>query len=62
MNKMIALISCIFAVIEKKNFDKFAIIIQAILMMCGRIIMKGFNRWNENGGSYSSINCFFTRD
>jgi len=59
MNEIITLISCISDLLEKKNFNKFQIIIQAILTMRGRITMKGLSRWSEHGGSYSSINRFF---
>ena len=59
MKEIITLLSCIAPIIEKKKRKQLSIIIQALLVMRGRITMLGISRWSEKGGSYSTIERFF---
>jgi putative transposase len=35
-------------------------VIEAMLSMSGRVTMRGLSRWSDTGGSYRTIQRFFT--
>ena len=42
------------------QFCQLTVISEALLMMQGRITMQGISRWTGKGGSYRTIQRFFT--
>ncbi|CAA6817768.1 MAG: Transposase IS4 family protein, partial [uncultured Thiotrichaceae bacterium] len=42
------------------HFRQLTLISEALLMMQGRITMLGISRWTRRGGSYRTIQRFFT--
>jgi putative transposase len=57
---IIALISCLAPFVTTTTLRQMARVIVAILAMTGRITMLGISRWTEKGGSYRTVQRFFS--
>ena len=62
MQEIITLLNCLSPIIGKTNQKRLSVIVQALLVMRGRITMLGLSRWSEKGGSYKTIERFFNSD
>jgi len=57
---ILSLFACFELLLPKVAVRQLAIIAQAILTLTGRISMLGISRWTEKGGSYRTIQRFFS--
>jgi len=55
-----ALLACLAICIDKTTIRQLSVIVPAILAMTGRVTMLGISRWTEEGGSYRTIQRFFS--
>ena len=62
MNEITTLLTCIRPLLDANTYRHLLIISQALLMMTGRITMLNISRWTEKGGSYRTVQRFFSRD
>ena len=60
MKKIISLIDSLC--LSKTTNIQLVLIIEAMLSMSGRVTMLGLSRWTEKGGSYRTIQRFFSRN
>jgi putative transposase len=57
---IIALIACLAPYVTGTTRRQMARVIVAVLAMTGRITMLGISRWTEKGGSYRTVQRFFS--
>lgn len=57
---ILSLFACIQPLVATRTVRHFAIIAEAVLAMSGRITMLGISRWTSNGGSYRTVQRFFS--
>jgi len=57
---ILSLFACFEALVATMTIGQLAVISQAILTMTGRITMLSISRWAEKGGSYRTIQRFFS--
>jgi putative transposase len=57
---ILALLQSIQAILPKTTFHQLSRIIVAMLAMTGRVTMLGISRWTGTGGSYRTIQRFYT--
>nr|WP_287413417.1 transposase [Pseudodesulfovibrio sp.] len=62
MNEITTLLTCIRPLLDANTYRHLLIISQALLMMTGRITMLNISRWTEKGGSYRTVQRFFSKD
>ncbi len=62
MNEITTLLTCMQPLLEANTYRHLLIISQALLMMTGRITMLSISRWTEKGGSYRTIQRFFSNN
>ena len=55
-----ALLACLSVCVDKTTINQLSVIVSAILAMTGRVTMLGISRWTEKGGSYRTIQRFFS--
>ena len=60
MPDIVALLHCIEPFVTAKTLRQFSCIIPAILAMTGRMTMLGMSRWTGRGGSYRTVQRFFS--
>ena len=60
MPDIVALLSCIEPFVSTKTRRQFSCIIAAMLAMSGRVTMLGISRWAGKGGSYRTVQRFFS--
>lgn len=60
MKEIIATLESLRPILTTKDFKQLALIIEAMLAMTGRVTMLGISRWTEKGGSYRTIQRFFS--
>lgn len=60
MVEIIALLSCLSQCLEPTTLRQLGRIVPAVLAMTGRVTMLGISRWSEKGGSYRSVQRFFS--
>jgi len=60
MTEILALLQNIAPHLEKTTFKQFGRIIYGLLASSGRITMLGLSRWAEKGGSYRTIQRFYS--
>ncbi len=60
MIDILALLQCLTPVLAVTTLRQFSRIILALLAMTGRVTMLGISRWTEQGGSYRTVQRFFT--
>ncbi|WDN90224.1 hypothetical protein BuS5_03195 [Desulfosarcina sp. BuS5] len=62
MNEITTLLTCMHPLLDANTYRHFLIISQALLMMTGRITMLSISRWTEKGGSYRTVQRFFSKN
>jgi len=62
MNEITTLLTCLHPLLDKSTYRQLQIISQTLLMMTGRITMLSMSRWAGKGGSYRTIQRFFTKN
>ena len=60
MINILALLQCLAPVATPTTLRQFSRIVLALLAMTGRVTMLGISRWTEPGGSYRTVQRFFT--
>lgn len=60
MSDIVALLHSLTPYLPNTTTRQMSHIVVAILMMTGRVTMLGMSRWTEQGGSYRTIQRFFT--
>ena len=61
MTDILALLQCLHPYLTKTAMRQMSHILPAIITMTGRVTMLGISRWTEKGGSYRTIQRFYTR-
>jgi putative transposase len=60
MPDIVALFACIEPYVTATTLRRFSCIISAVLAMTGRVTMLGISRWAGQGGSYRTVQRFFS--
>lgn len=60
MPEILTLLSCLTFDLNSTSLKHLSVIIQAMLAMTGRVTMLGISRWAGKGGSYRTIQRFFS--
>ena len=60
MTDILALLQCLHPYLTKTTLRQMSHILPAIITMTGRVTMLGISRWTEKGGSYRTIQRFYT--
>ena len=60
MIEISALLACLSVCVDKTTINQLSVIVSAIIAMTGRVTMLGISRWTEKGGSYRTIQRFFS--
>jgi IS4 transposase len=60
MIDILALLQSLSPCLDKTTIRQFSLIIPALLTMTGRVTMLGISRWTEKGGSYRTVQRFFS--
>ncbi len=62
MNEITSLLTCLNPMLDTSTYRQLQVISQALLAMTGRITMLSISRWSGKGGSYRTVQRFFTKD
>src|SRR5919198_5375423 len=57
---IVALLQCLQPAVPKTTLRQFSRIVAALLVMTGRVTMLGISRWAGPGGSYRTVQRFFS--
>jgi hypothetical protein len=60
MLDIIVVLGCVSQCLDATALRQLTRVIEAMLAISGRVTMKGLSRWSEKGGSYRTIQRFFT--
>jgi len=60
MIEISALLACLSVCVDKTTINQLSVIVSAIIAMTGRVTMLGISRWTVKGGSYRTIQRFFS--
>ena len=60
MTDILALLQCLHPYLTKTTLRQMSHIIPSVITMTGRVTMLGISRWTEKGGSYRTIQRFYT--
>lgn len=60
MVEVLLLLQCLTPYLESTTWRRLTVIVPAMLAMTGRVTMLGLSRWTGQGGSYRTIQRFFT--
>jgi putative transposase len=58
---IVALLQCLQPAVSKTTLRQFSCIVMALLVMTGRVTMLGISRWAGQGGSYRTVQRFFSQ-
>src|SRR5438093_1656252 len=58
---LVALLHCLQPAVPRTTLRQFSRIVVALLAMTGRVTMLGISRWAGQGGSYRTVQRFFTQ-
>jgi hypothetical protein len=58
---ILALLQCLHSVVPKTTLRQCSRIVTALLVMTGRVMMLGISRWAGPGGSYRTVQRFFSQ-
>ena len=61
MNEITTLLTCLHPLLDTSTYRQFQVVSHALLIMTGRITMQSISRWTEKGGSYRTIQRFFSK-
>ncbi len=62
MNEITTILTCLHPLLDPSTYRQLQIISQTLLVMTGRITMLSISRWAGEGGSYRTVQRFFTKD
>ena len=62
MNEITTILTCLHPLLDTSTYRQLRIISQTLLVMTGRITMLSISRWAEKGGSYRTVQRFFTKE
>ena len=62
MNEITTILTCLHPLLDTNTYRQLQVISQTLLMMTGRITMLSISRWAGKGGSYRTVQRFFTKD
>ena len=62
MTEILALLQSIAPLISKTTLRQMSQVIFGMLAASGRITMLGLSRWTEKGGSYRTIQRFYSSE
>lgn len=60
MNEIIALTACLTSLLSRTSLHQLRVIVLALLSMNGRVTMLGMSRWTQDGGSYRTLQRWFS--
>jgi len=60
MLEIYALLQCLTVCLDATSLRQLGAIVPAFLSMTGRVTMLGISRWTDEGGSYRTVQRFFT--
>ncbi len=60
MSEVLGLLHCVSLCVDSTTLRRLTVIVPAMLAMVGRVTMLGMSRWTGKGGSYRTIQRFFT--
>lgn len=55
-----AIMSCLATCLDTTTLARLRVIVPAMLAMTGRVTLLGISRWAEEGGSYRTVQRFFS--
>src|SRR3989475_8301721 len=58
---ILALLQCLQPAVSRTTLRQFSRIVVALLAMTGRVTMLGISRWAGQGGSYRTVQRFFSQ-
>ena len=58
---IVALLQCLQPAVSTTTLRQFSCIVVALLVMTGRVTMLGISRWAGQGGSYRTVQRFFSQ-
>jgi putative transposase len=58
---ILALLQCLQPAVPRTTLRQFSRIVVALLVMTGRVTMLGISRWAGQGGSYRTVQRFFSQ-
>ena len=58
---ILALLQCLQPAVSRTTLRQFRCIVVALLVMTGRVTMLGLSRWTGRGGSYRTVQRFFSQ-
>src|SRR5438093_6347331 len=58
---ILALLQCLQAAVPRTTLRQCSRIVAALLVMTGRVTMLGISRWAGPGGSYRTLQRFFSQ-
>src|SRR4051794_37554605 len=58
---ILALLQCLHPAVSRTTLHQFSRIVMALLVMTGRVTMLGISRWAGQGGSYRTVQRFFSQ-
>ena len=59
-NELNIIFICLYPLLDRKIYAQLILVTRALLAMTGRITMRGISRWSAKGGSYRTIQRFFS--
>ena len=62
MNEITTILTCLHPLLDTSTYRQLHIISQTLLVMTGRITMLSMSRWAGKGGSYRTMQRFFTKE
>lgn len=60
MLDILSLLQCLIWSVDETTLKQMSVVVTALLGMSGRVTMKGISRWAGKGGSYRTIQRFFS--
>ena len=60
MPDIMLVLACLSQCLDATPLRQLARITEAMLSMTGRVTMRGIARWTDTGGSYRTVQRFFT--
>ena len=60
MPAIMDVLACLIQYTEPTTLRQLSRVIEAMLSISGRVTMKGLSRWSGKGGSYRTVQRFFT--
>ena len=60
MNEIITMIETLSPALCSRTMKQLILIVEATLVMSGRVTMLGISRWTEKGGSERTVQRFFS--